>query len=316
MTDAPSFSRPEWIKYDVALSEYTSWQVGGRADYFSEPSSAEQIESCVLWAFRNNLPVSILGMGTNTLVSDRGVRGLVLCLSKWDRYTVETERLSDSDFGRVIISAQSGMSKSELLKVFLKLKLEPAVFLAGIPGDLGGGVAMNAGVGEQIVPREFCEIVDEIEVWSLTDPIQKKIYKSSELIWGYRFSKGWQPGVIVNVKLSWPHQPKQDVLERVKSANQVRLKKQPLDMPSCGSVFANPSVETKAGQLIEACGLKGFRVGQAQVSTKHANFIVNLGGATATEIDAVISKVQQEVKAQKGIWLRHEVVYLGDWAKA
>jgi UDP-N-acetylmuramate dehydrogenase len=135
-----------------------------------------------------------------------------------------------------------------------------------------------------------------------------------EIQWTYRHSSGWQPGIVVRAGFAWPAEHEceaNDIAARVREANRARLSKQPLDMPSCGSVFVNPPGH-KSGALIESCGLKGFRVGGAQVSPKHANFIVNTGGATAADIKAVIEHVQKTVKEQKAVALTTEVVFLGD----
>lgn len=297
----------------------TSWQVGGSADFYAEPTDETELESAIRFGVESRLPITFLGGGTNVLVSDRGVRGLLIALRKFSGL-----QTSEVD-GRFQIEAKAGASKSELLKAFLKAKLEPAIFLAGIPGDVGGGVVMNAGIGEKITPREFVEITDRIEVWRWSTPtteasdgaeefkIERLQIAAKDLSWSYRHCEGWRPGVITKVWLSWPMQPKADTLERVKTANQVRLSKQPLDMPSCGSVFVNPQ-GTSAGRLVEAAGLKGWTVGGAKVSEKHANFIVNTGGATARNIRDLIGEVKNRVYAHSGVELKTEVILLGDWS--
>lgn len=292
----------------MPLAPITSWLVGGPAEYYAEPTNETELEAALKEGFRRKLPITILGGGTNVLIPDAGIKGLVIALRKFAGLTVDA-----SDPNRFRIEARAGTSKSELLKVFLRARLEPAIFLAGIPGDVGGGVVMNAGIGEKITPREFVEITDEIEVWrwntSGNDLGLKKVrLKASELRWSYRHCEGWRPGLIAKVWLSWPATPVNDVLERVRNANQVRLTKQPLDKPSCGSVFVNPA-DTSAGRLVESCGLKGFKIGGAQVSEKHANFIVNLGGATAADIRAVIQHVQKVVAQKTGTKLTTEVVF-------
>jgi UDP-N-acetylmuramate dehydrogenase len=296
-------SLPSCIELAVPLAPLTSWQVGGVADYLASPKTIEELKSVLAWARAQTLEVSILSGGTNVLVSDLGVRGLVVSLRKLA--SLIAVEVGD----RIEITALAGTSKSELLKTLLKYKLEPALFLAGLPGDIGGGVAMNAGVGEQIVPREFVELTDWIEV--LRDG-QLVRFAKSELQWSYRHCEGWRPGVIVRVGLSWKAAPAADLLARVKTANQVRLSKQPLDLPSCGSVFVNPQ-GSSSGRLIEAAGLKGYTIGGAQVSIKHANFIVNIGGATAADIHSVIEHVRSTVQAHAGVALKTEVVYLGEW---
>ncbi|MEZ0393384.1 MAG: UDP-N-acetylmuramate dehydrogenase [Pseudobdellovibrionaceae bacterium] len=290
------------IKEKINLAPYTSWLVGGPAEFLALPKSLDEIKEAQEWAQKRNLKVTVLGGGSNVLIADQGIPGLVLVLKNFNGTQVMEEQ------GQLKITALSGSSKSELLKIFLKAKLAPALFLAGLPGDVGGGVVMNAGVGESFKPREFVEITDWVEVLKPDGKIQK--YSQSEIQWTYRHSNGWQPGIITAVGLKWPVQPDPTILDQVKQANKTRLSKQPLDMPSCGSVFVNPQGH-KAAQLIDSSHLKGFTIGGAQVSQKHANFIVNLGNATASDILQVIEHVQKTVLALKGVQLQTEVVRLG-----
>ncbi len=297
------------IKENVTLAPFTSWQVGGSAEFFCLPETLEQLKDALRFAKDKGHKLTILGSGSNVLISDHGIQGLTLCTKK-----LKAKEINKTET-RLEVICESGLLKTELLKTFLKEKLPPAEFLAGVPGDVGGGVVMNAGVGEQIRPREFVEITDWIEVLSLEEEnfLELKHYNRDDLSWSYRHCRGWEPGLIYRAQISWPlSDADPEIIQRVRSANQIRLKKQPLDMPSCGSVFVNPEGH-KSGQLIDHCGLRGFQVGQAQVSEKHANFIVNLGGATAENIDAVIKHVQKTVLEKKGVQLRTEVVYLGSW---
>lgn len=318
------------IEENVSLKSMTSWLVGGPADFLARPRNIDDLRDAQEWARARSLPVTVLSGGSNVLVSDRGIRGLTISLRKFSSAIVSVREatpfeqrssssaevasgnaaVNESGDARLEIECLAGTSKSELLKIFLKHKLEPALFLAGLPGDVGGGVVMNAGVSEQMKPREFVEFTDWFEVLKPDGGIRR--YMRDEVEWAYRHCNGWQPGIITRVGLSWPLEPSTDVLERVKAANRLRLTKQPLDMPSCGSVFKNPP-GTSSGREVEAAGLKGFTIGGAQVSTKHANFIVNTGDATALDIDAVIKHVQKTVKAKSGIDLKTEVVYLGEW---
>jgi len=307
------------IEENVSLKSMTSWLVGGVADFLARPRSVDDLRDAVEWARTRSLPITILSGGSNVLVSDRGIRGLTISLRKFSSavVTVRDAGLDGSEGAgagavveRLVIECLAGTSKSELLKIFLKHRLEPALFLAGLPGDVGGGVVMNAGVSEQMKPREFVEFTDWFEVLKPDGSIQR--FERDDVEWAYRHCNGWQPGIITRVGLSWPLVPSADVLDRVKAANRIRLTKQPLDMPSCGSVFKNPP-GTSSGREIEAAGLKGFTIGGAQVSMKHANFIVNTGDATARDIDSVIKHVQKTVRESAGIELRTEVVYLGEW---
>ncbi len=291
------------IQTQVRLASYTSWQIGGLAQYFCTPKNLEEIKEAVSEAKRNSWPLTILGGGSNVLISDDGIDGLVVCLKNFTGVTTAMENQN------LVIEALSGTSKSELLKVFLKNKLAPALFLAGLPGDVGGGVVMNAGVSEAMQPREFGELVEWLEVLRL-DTLKVDRILQKDIQWSYRHSTGWQPGLVVKVRMKWPVQVQDDILAQVKAANLSRLSKQPLDLPSCGSVFVNPPGH-KAAALIQECGLKGYRVGDAQVSLKHANFIVNVGSATAVDTLQVISDVKAKVLAEKNIQLKTEVVFLG-----
>lgn len=300
-----SLQDQDFIQQNISLASFTSWQVGGVAQYFCLPKTIEQVQQAQLWAQSQKIPIIVLGGGSNVLISDQGVRGLVVCL-KYLSGVVDTVNSGD----RLQLSVLAGTGKSELLKIFLKQKLSPALFLAGIPGDVGGGVVMNAGVGESMTPREFVEITDWIDVLRPDGQIER--LQKNQLQWSYRHMHGWQPGIIVQVGLSWAMHIDEKILDKVREANRVRLSKQPLDMPSCGSVFVNPQGH-KAAQLIESCGLKGRQCGDAQVSLKHANFIVNLGQAKASDIWQLILEVQQTVKNKTGVELKTEVVQLGSW---
>lgn len=296
------------IKKNVPLAEYTSWLIGGAAEYFCMPTTEEEVKLAWRYALDHSLKVTLLGGGTNVLISDRGIPGLTIGLRKFSQVSTETKD------GHLYIHCLSGTGKSELLKIFLKNKLEPALFLAGLPGDVGGGIVMNAGVAENMRPREFGEIVEKFTVLKLKDnEFSEETFSHDQVKWTYRHSHNWQDGIITKVSLKWPMNPDDSILEKVKTANKVRLSKQPLDMPSCGSVFINPEGH-KAAQLVESCGLKGTRRGDAQVSLKHSNFIVNLNQATAQDTWELIQFIKQTVKQKTGVELKTEVIRLGDWS--
>lgn len=296
------------IKKDVITAPYTSWLIGGKADFLCFPTQLDELKEAITWALKNNLPITIMGGGTNVLVSDKGIRGLTINLRKFSK----NEIIEDGQ--NLHIKCLSGMAKSEILKIFLKYQLSPALFLAGLPGDVGGGIVMNAGVSEAISPREFGEITHSITVLRYQDQNFEEVeFFHKDLDWQYRHCHGWLPGIIVKAHLKYPLIKDSEILKKVKEANKNRLSKQPLDMPSCGSVFINP-VGHKAAQLIESCQLKGLRIGDAEVSRKHCNFIVNLGQATATDTWNLMMKVKQTVLAKTGVNLQTEVVQLGDWS--
>ncbi len=288
----------------VNLAQYTSWSVGGDAEFFCMPKTIDDLKEALFHAKKNKLPITVLGGGSNVLISDEGVPGLTICLRHFSQITSKVEN------NKLHIEALSGTGKNELLKAFLKNKLAPALFLAGLPGDIGGGVVMNAGVAESFAPREFMEFVDQIEVMDFDGNV--KTIDKKDLKVSYRHTDGWQPGIITTVKISWSMEIDETILQKVKEANRTRLSKQPLDMQSCGSVFKNPP-DHKAAQLIDQSGLKGFRIGDAQVSLKHANFIVNVGNAKAKDIWDVIQHVRETVLEKQKVSLTTEVVKLGLW---
>lgn len=292
------------ITKNVSLASLTSWQIGGPADFFASPKELQDILVLQRWAQEQHIPLTVLGGGSNVLISDEGVAGLVLSLKNFSGIQIKEDMM-------LRLEVLGGTSKSDLLKVFLKYKLPPALFLAGIPGEVGGGIVMNAGVSESLHPKEFVEITDWIEVLKPDGIIQK--FTNRELKWSYRHCQGWQPGIIIKAGISWPlSDQKNSILGQVKDANRTRLSKQPLELPSCGSVFKNPE-GFKAAQLIDSAGLKGYTVGEAQVSQKHANFIVNLGQAKASDVWTVITHVQKVVFDVHKVQLTTEVLRVGRW---
>jgi len=296
------------IKQDILLAPYTSWLIGGKADYLCFPTDVEELKEAWQWANDKNLPITIMGGGTNVLISDIGIRGLTMNLRKFSKTDVFEEN------NKLHIHCLSGTAKSEILKIFLKYQLPPALFLAGLPGDVGGGIVMNAGVSEAMAPREFGEIVHSFTVLRFQDQKFDEVqYQHKDLDWQYRHCHGWSPGIIIKAHLNYPLEKDLEILRKVKEANRNRLLKQPLDMPSCGSVFINPT-GYKAAQLIDSCQLKGFRIGDAEVSKKHCNFIVNLGQATAVDTWKLMMQVKETVYDKTGVQLQTEVVRLGDWS--
>ena len=299
-------SLPDWVSENVCLKDMSSWRAGGSAQYFCHPSHPDELREALTWAHKNDVEVTVLGGGSNVLISDEGVPGLVIRTENLDDLDVHVEN------NELVIRCGAGLGKSKLLKVFLKEKLEPSLFLAGLPGDVGGGIVMNAGVSENVHPREFHSLVRSFKTMAFSEgQVRVFEYENQDIEWHYRGSKNWQ-GVIFEATLAWPIKVDETIIKKVREANKTRLQKQPLDEPSCGSVFKNPDGH-KAAQLIDKAGLKGLRMGGAEVSEKHANFIVNKGDATAKNIHSLIVKVQQVVKEQFGVSLTNEVRYLGSW---
>ncbi len=293
------------IKKNESLKNWSWWKVGGTADYFCQPENPEQLKEALQWAEKNKQPFTVLGGGTNVLISDQGIAGLVISTVKLNHYSFEKTNKS------LLIHCGAGFLKSQLMKIFKSHKLAPALFLSGLPGDVGGGVVMNAGVGRPFKPSEFSEIVKSFNVMTARDT---NFYKKEDIKWTYRKSSKWKKGVIYEVQFEWPIEEVKHLNEQIKVEMKRRRSTQPLEQASCGSVFKNPYPQF-AGELIEKSRLKGLRVGSAEVSAKHGNFIVNLGSATAQDIESLIQKVRKTVYDKFAVTLEPEVHYMGRWEK-
>jgi UDP-N-acetylmuramate dehydrogenase len=243
------------------------------------------------------VPHAVLGNGFNTLVLDGGIEGVVILTHK-------LRRLEERPGGA--IRAEAGVSHSAIMNFCTKRGLSGLEFGAGIPGSVGGWIAMNAGIGL----RESKDVVREVEVVSPSGCKRSHLMRDA-LRFSYRALRGLAPGsVIVSALLAVELADPAHVKEEVKRLLAGRSKTQPLNVPSCGSVFKNPAGEF-AGQLIEAAGLKGACEGGAQISTVHANFIANTGGASAADVLSLIGRARDAVAAATGIQLQTEVRVLG-----
>ena len=296
----------EIIQKNVDLKPYSWWKVGGVADYFCLPHNLDELKEAGQWAQDKKIPVTVLSGGTNSLISDKGIEGLVIHLKNLTGIQV---KVNESE---IFIQALAGTPKHQLFKVFSKHHLSPALFLCGLPGDVGGGVVMNAGVSGKVSPYEFSQLVCEVEVFSL-DLLKVQTFLKEDLKWQYRSCQGWEKGVIYQVSFKWPLKPLEDFSQKLREVNRKRTSSQPLNQPSCGSVFKNPK-NYHSGKLIEEAGLKGFSIGGAEISHKHANFIVNKGTATAQDIHQIICHVQKKIQDDFKVSLKTEIHYLGRWS--
>ncbi len=291
---------PAGLRRSVALSEFTTWRVGGPAEWFAEPGSREELIALAAWAVGQGMPYRCIGAGSNLLIADTGLPGLTLCNRR-----LQGSRL-DASSG--LVEAEAGEPIPSLARKAARLGLAGLEWAVGIPGTVGGAVVMNAGAQGGCLAESFlcAELIDPArpeETFSLT---------LESLDFSYRHSRlQREPLLVLAAHLQL--QPGQDpaaVSARTSANLHSRTSSQPYQQPSCGSVFRNPEPE-KAGRLIESLGLKGLRVGGAQVSPIHANFIVNTGGASAADIDALIQRVQDRVLQERGIALHPEVKRLG-----
>ena len=218
------------IKQNEDLKKWNWWKLGGCADYFSQPTNQQELQDSLIWAEEKNLPVFVLGGGTNVLISDKGVRGLLISTQKLKNTSVKIE----DNFLKV--KAESGVLKSQLMQSFKKHQLAPALFLSGLPGDVGGGVIMNAGVGgKNFKPSEFSEIVHKVEVVTSKEI---KTYSKNDIDWAYRCTSGWPDKfVIFSAEFVWPLEPSKDLNQQIKSEIKKRRQTQPLEWPSFVVLF-------------------------------------------------------------------------------
>jgi UDP-N-acetylmuramate dehydrogenase len=285
------------VEFDAPLSRHTSLRVGGPADALALPADRAELSQLLGICRSHRLPHTVLGSGFNTLVLDGGLPGIVLKLSKLRRLE---ERPGPA------LRAEAGVSHSQVTRLCATRGFAGLEFGAGIPGTVGGWIAMNAG----IPTREVEERVREIEVMSPTGRQRRHLARAG-VRFAYRALRGLAPGsVIVSVLLSVTLSSPAAVRGEIDALLARRAATQPLDVPSCGSVFKNPPGD-HAGRLIEAAGLKGRRAGGAEISPVHANFIANVGGATAADVLALIELAQRVVFEQTGIHLEPEVRIVG-----
>ncbi|MBU1026213.1 MAG: UDP-N-acetylmuramate dehydrogenase [Candidatus Margulisbacteria bacterium] len=273
------------------LKKHCSIKIGGPADYFCQPKNVSDLKDAIMFAHEKKLPIMILGAGSNLLFCDEGFKGLVIKLVKgldWVRVV------------RTKVTVGSGVLLSKLLSNLIKNKLGGLEFLVGIPGTIGGAVVMNAGAWS----KEIGQFVDSIKV--LDKSGKEKVFKRKNLGFAYRRSVLQKNDfVVTEVSLRLRKSKKSVILKKIKEFMERRKGRQPLGIPNSGSVFKNPK-GAFAGKLIEEAGCKGLRVGDAQVSEKHANFIVNLGEAKASDVIKLMSRVQKAVK----IKLEPEIVII------
>ncbi len=293
---------PVQVRPVVPLAEYTTWKVGGPAQWFAEPSRTEELIALGAWARRQGLPMRLIGAGSNLLVSDAGLEGLTLCNRRLQGSVL------DGASGRV--EAQAGEPLPTLARRAARAGLSGLEWAVGIPGTVGGATVMNAGA-QGGCTAEWLEEITVLEPGGGT-PF---VLRAADLDFAYRHSRLQEEPLLVltaRFRLSPGHDPA-EVSRRTSTNLSSRTSSQPYQQPSCGSVFRNPE-PLKAGRLIEELGLKGLAIGGAMVSPLHANFIVNTGGASAMDIDRLIHAVQGRVQAAHGIALHPEVKRLGSFA--
>ena len=284
------------VLFDVPMGQFTSIKVGGPADCLLFPKGMDELRKIVQRARRKGIPFFILGKGTNLIVRDKGIRGWVISLAQgMKKIRMEGE----------VIEAEAGLSFQRLVEFSVKKGLTGFEPFFGIPGTLGGGVIMNAGAWGVELKNLLLSVTLMKEDGEMIERPR------SRLKFSYRRLALPPSWIVVKGRFQLKKGKKEEILKRIKSYSEMRKQTQPLDYPSAGSIFKNPK-EGPAGKWIEEIGLKGFRIGQAMVSDRHANFIINLGKATAEEVIHLMEWVERKVYVEKGISLEREVRVVGE----
>jgi UDP-N-acetylmuramate dehydrogenase len=279
------------------LANHTTWRIGGPADLLIQPKDKDSLQAAFQIIHRHEIPWSAIGRGSNLLVRDRGIRGAVLKVA---------EGLSHCKFRGEEVCVGAGYSMIRLAMETGKMGLTGMEFAGGIPGTVGGAVYMNAGAHGSDLSR----ILIDAEI--LFENGERKVLTNEELSFSYRTSLLQQrKGIVVEARFRLQPGDRKEIAATLAANKERRRLTQPLQMPCAGSVFRNPPGD-HAGRLIEAAGLKGYQIGGAQVSEKHSNFIVNCGGATATDVLTLIDYIRSTIQSKYGIDLHPEVLVVGE----
>ncbi len=289
------------MDFDEPMARYTSLRVGGPADVFARPANRAELAELLAIASRHGTPVCALGRGFNAIVRDAGLAGIVVQLGALRAL----ERLE-----RERVRAEAGVTHTTLTRFCADEGLAGLEFGVGIPGTVGGWIAMNAGIPE----HEMRDVVERVEIFDPLDHEGREL-TGEELHWRYRRLELPAQALVLSATFVLSVDEPAAIRERMREYLDRRLATQPVNEPSCGSVFKNPEGD-QAGRLIDAAGLKELRVGGAEISGLHANFIVNRGGATASDVLALIARATEEVETRFGVRLETEVRMLGEVGEA
>jgi UDP-N-acetylmuramate dehydrogenase len=289
------------LKLDAPLARYTSMKIGGPADYFIEAGNGAALAEVLIALRRHQVPLCLLGNGSNVLVSDRGVRGAVIHL------TGEFKKIEWRDGGDAIeVEVGAAYAVTLLVRQAARKGYAGLEFAEGIPGSVGGALVMNAGA----YGSEIEKVVERVD--AINHDGQALVFSREQMTFSYRDSHLPAGTVVTGVVLRLRRDEAAQVNAKLRELVGKRKSSQPSGFPNSGSMFRNPPGDF-AGRLIEASGLKGQRNGRAQIAERHANFIVNLGGAKATEVRQLMELAQSEVRRRFNINLIAEVKYLGEW---
>ncbi|NCN26639.1 UDP-N-acetylmuramate dehydrogenase [bacterium] len=296
------------ILLNEVLAPYVAFRIGGPADCLLFPDGEKDLALAAEIAKREQLPFAVLGAGSNLLVGDKGIRGVVVFLGAGKED--EIQFLMDNG-KEVTLNVPAHCTKAALVDFALENKLSGVEFSAGIPGTLGGAVYMNAGTKW----GSYSEVIESVRFFR----VGKGFYEKPVEALGFKYRGHGEElfaggAIVVSACLRLRHvSSRKEIQEKMDEILKYRGGKQPLELPNCGSVFKNPEKSRRgAGRLIEACNLKGTCVGGAQVSLKHANFILNLGNATSKDVETLIKKIQKKVFSEFKVELETEVIKVGE----
>ena len=294
------------VQRDVPLAPFTTLKMGGPADFFTRPRSARELARCLAAAHERGLPWLLLGGGSNMLIADRGVRGLVIKVEAEPAYRNRGEVLEERA-GFVRARLDAGALSAAVARWTASLGWRGLEWACGVPGTIGGAAIGNAGAYD----GDMAHVVERAHVWL---PEGERTLELAELEYGYRtsrFKRDAAAGAILSVDVRLTRGDKDEALATIERNEEHRRAKQP-SQRSCGSVFKNPPGDF-SGRLIDLAGLKGKAVGDAQISEKHGNFFVNRGSARASDVVALIRLAQQRVLEVHGVRLEPEILLVGDW---
>lgn len=285
------------VFYNHPLKDYTTFGIGGEADALLKPTCEEELKNILKINHENGIKTTVIGRGSNLLISDKGIRGAVIVLAdNYDKIEVDGD----------IITALAGTSLNETALFAIEENLTGMEEISGIPGSIGGAVAMNAGAyGGEI--KDICLLVKAFDFEG-----NEYEFTNTEMNFSYRHSKIFEQDLIVSsASFKLKNGIHDEIVEKYQDYTSRRVSKQPLDRKSAGSTFKRP-VGSYASKLIDECGLRGYRKGQCQVSEKHCGFIINIDKATCTDMLAFIEEVSKIVNEKTGFVLEREVKLIGD----
>ena len=282
------------VAVDEPMSAHTTFRIGGPADYYVEPTF-EEVKELLFFLKKENIPYTLIGNGSNLLVSDEGIEGVVVSFGK---------EMSEVSREKEVVRAKAGILLSRLASFAASKSLSGLEFASGIPGTLGGAITMNAGA----YGGEMKDVVQSVTVLSGDE---MKEYSGEEMDFSYRHSRVLDEDLIVlEVTMKLQSGREEEILSSMKELNKKRVEKQPLNFPSAGSTFKRPEGYF-AAKLIEDAGLKGYTVGGAKVSEKHSGFVINFDHATAKDVCTLMQDVQRIVKEKFDVSLEPEVRMIG-----